>query len=152
MLKDVLEQLPEHVGKAGENLGEEFGVDLELEVSNIVPLEPHFDEDDAMAFSMYANVGANIGGERESSTIACTATFVNASGSVLFLYAYAPKPELEWTRRASREWADSVLASNDAAPATGGFDWNSIWGKAAIGAIVGAAAGLLMMIFKRREA
>lgn len=93
--------------------------------------------------------------------IAASMAMVNASGKVLFLYAYAPEDELELTRKTSAAWANAVLAANGApqksstvAPGSrasngGGFDWKRVLKMAIIGGIIGGVVGGIGALKKR---
>ena len=158
MFEDVKAQIPEHMENMSQGVSQEFNVDFAMNISQMVPLEPHYEAENALAFSMYINYGITAGNDNLEEIVSATSTFLNASGSVLFLYGYAPKDELEWTRSASMRWAESVMASNtqppQESPRSRGFNWGKIFEKGLIGAIVGGLFALIagaVAIFKRKD-
>jgi len=153
IFEDVRAQIPERMKRMSQGMSQEFNVDFAMNVSQMVPLEPHYEADNALAFSMYINYGVSAGEEEMEEIISATSTFLNAAGTVLFLYGYAPKNQLEWTREASMKWADNVMTSNPQPPAkspdTSRFDWNEVIEKGLVGAIIGGLFALLLGVFSR---
>lgn len=153
MFEDVKALITEHMN----NMSQEFDVDFAMNISQMVPLEPHYEAENALAFSTYINYGVSAGNENIDEIVASTTTSLNASGAVLLLYSYASKDELDWTRSASMSWAESVMASNSQPPAKSpgrGYDWNKIMEKGLVGAIVGGLFALLSgaaAFFKRNK-
>ena len=148
--KEIFESLEAHIPGlmkgTSEGISKEFDVDLALEISQMIPLDPHYEADNALAYSMYINYGVSLDGTKEELIVSATATIMNVSGKVLFLYCYGPKGELEWTRSASKSWAEDVMDSNTPPPARssggGGIDWNALF----VGAITGALAALVYAV------
>ena len=158
MFEDVKAQIPEHIKNMSKGVSQEFNVDFAMDISQMVPLEPHYEAENALAFSMYINYGISAGEENIEEIVSATSTFLNASGSVLFLYGYGPRDELEWTRSASMRWAESVMASNsqppEDSPRRRGFNWVKIFEKGFVGAIVGGLFALIagvVAILKRKD-
>lgn len=146
MFEDVKAQIPEHMKNMSQGVSQEFNVDFAMNISQMVPLEPHYEAENALAFSMYINYGVSAGAENIEEIVSATSTFLNASGAVLFLYGYASKDELKWTRSASMNWAESVMASNSQPPAKSpgrGINWDKVLEKGLVGAIVGGLFALL---------
>jgi len=158
MFEDVKAQIPEHMKNMSQGVSQEFNVDFAMNISQMVPLEPHYEAENALAFSMYINYGVSAGDESIEEIVSATSTFLNASGTVLFLYGYASKDELEWTRSASMSWAESVMAMNSQPPAKSpgrGIDWDKVLEKGLVGGIVGGLFALLFgaaSFFKRKNA
>lgn len=138
--------------KTSEGISKEFDVDIALQLSQVIPLDPHYESENALAYSMYINFGIALEGNKEDIAVSATATFVNASGKVIFLYCYAPKEELEWTRSASKAWAESVMASNPLPPTRSsggrGINWSKILGKGIGGAIAGGLIALVLALLR----
>ncbi|MBN1648779.1 MAG: hypothetical protein JW874_12165 [Spirochaetales bacterium] len=139
--------------KQRKGISREFDVDIALEVSQIVPLEPHYESDNAMSYSMYVNYGVTSAGVEQDSIVVVTTTFINISGKVLFLYVYAPREELEWTRETSGKWAVSVLSSNEHnVPSESRIKNRIAFKKVLLWAGVGGLAGLVYaLIWLRRK-
>jgi len=157
IFENVKAQLPEEMKHISQGMSQEFNIDFAMNVSQMVPLEPHYEAENALAFSMYINYGVTAGQEKIEGIVASTATFLNAAGTVLFLYGYAPKDELEWTRDASMSWAESVMERNSQPPfhsPGGGIDWSQVMEKGLVGAIAGGLLALLAGAasrFKRKK-
>jgi len=83
--------------------------------------------------------------ENSGGTMAVTSTIANVSGTVLFLYSYAPKDQMEWTRLSSRDWSDRILASNSEIPQPGENSdfWKKTLSRFLIGAVVAGLFGLV---------
>ncbi len=151
-------QMPGLLDKASKGIGKEFDMSLAFEISEMVPLDPHYEADNALSYSWYANYGVSAEGVKEEFVVAATTTFVNASGKVLFLYCYAPQGDLEWTRDASRAWAERVMGGNAQPPTQSsggrGINWRKVMEKSVGGAIAGGLIALVLgalSIFKRKK-
>jgi hypothetical protein len=154
IFKSIQEQVPEYMDQMSSGVSDEFDVDFAMQVSQMIPLDVHSETTDSMAYSMYINYGIQVEGEDESGVVAATATNLNVSGTLLFLYSYAPKEQLEWTRTSSTEWTDRVISRNSAPPEKirrNSFDWGSVGSKALAGAIVGGFFALIGMFFKKKK-
>lgn len=150
--ESIKSQVPDLMKDTSEGISEEYNVDFAMQISQIIPLDPHYEADNALAYSMYINYGVSTEGTKEESIVSATSTYVNIAGKVLFLYCYGPKGDLEWTRSASKEWAEQIMNSNTQPPARSsggrGMDWNKVIEKGIVGAIVGAiTGGLIVLIF-----
>ena len=149
MFEQVKSEIPEHMKKMSQVVSQEFDVDFAMDISQMVPLEPHYEAENALAYSMYINYGVTTGEEKAETIVAATVTILNASGVVLFLYGYAPQNELKWTREGSMNWAESVLDSNTQPPARSpksrGFDWNKVVEKSVVSAIIGGLIAMLIV-------
>ncbi len=140
----------------GRGLREEFGADLELEVSDVVPLEPHEESENLLGYSMFFRETVSTGGGSEVHGVAVTSTLVLVSGKVLFLYCYGPKEDLEWTRKAAGEWARAILACNPLEAPRASRLTAIDWADVAADALTGAAVALLTTLLagylvKRRK-
>jgi hypothetical protein len=153
ILKSVESKIPSVMKKTSKGISKEFDVNFALQLSQMVPLDPHYETDNAFAYSMYVNYGVSVEGEKEDLIVSATATFVNVAGKILFLYCYGPQEDLEWTRNASKAWAGSVMASNSEPPARSsggrGMDWNRVIEKGIVGAIIGGLMALIFGVFSR---
>jgi hypothetical protein len=155
IFKSLEAQMSGLVEKTSKGISNEFDVDFALKLSQMVPLDPHYETDSALAYSMYCNFGVTVEGSKKDVIVSVTATIVNVAGKVLFLYCYGAQKDLEWTRSASEAWAGIVMAGNSQPPSqssdSGGFDWNRVLEKALIGAIVGGLMGLFAALFSRSK-
>lgn len=90
-----------------------------------------------------------------------TATFVHVKGKVLFLYSYAEESALEWSKKASYEWASRVVNSNpsdfqasikETVPSSvSSIDWGQVGVKAVIDAFIGLIIGLFGWLKNRAK-
>lgn len=152
--------ISEPVNDLSQEVSQEFDVDIDINISQVVHLESHFEDENAIAFSMYFNTEVSakefdiVGVDENSVTTTC----LNTAGPVLLLYSYASKDELDWTRSASISWAKSVMASNSQPPVKSprrGIDWNKAVEVGLSGAIGGGLFVLLLTriatLFKRNK-
>lgn len=158
IFESIKSQIPSLMKGASDGVSKEFNIDFAMEISQMVPLDPHYETNNALAYSMYINYGVSAEGAKEELIVSATATFVNVSGKVLFLYCYAPQDEIEWTRTASKSWAEKVMDSNTQPPARSsggrGMDWDKVIEKGIVGAITGGLIALIigvLSIFKKRK-
>ncbi|MBD2019547.1 hypothetical protein H6F43_05025 [Leptolyngbya sp. FACHB-36] len=113
IFEQVRRGLPTSTNRINQATENQFNVNSALQISNIIPLEPHEESARTMAFSLLAKVNATgENGQRISDTIAGTATLVYVRQKFLFLYCYGGEKDLQWTRTASKNWTAAVLAAN----------------------------------------
>lgn len=112
IFKSLETEMSDIMKKNSKVVSDVFDVDVALKLSKMVPLDPHYETDNAFAYSMYINCGVTVEGSNEDFIITGTLTYINVAGKVLFLYCYGPQDELEWTRTASKEWAANIMDSN----------------------------------------
>lgn len=158
IFKSLETKMSDVMKKTSKGISDEFDVDFALKLSQMVPLDPHYETDNAFAYSMYINYGATVEGSNEDFIVSATATFVNVAGKILFLYCYGPQDELEWTRTASKAWAANVMGSNaqppTSSPGRHGIDWNKVFEKGIVGAISGGLIALIfgvLSVFKKQK-
>ena len=153
ILKAAEAKIPGMMDKMSKEINKEFGVELTLKVSEMVPYDPHYETDNALAYSMHMNYGITAEGHTEDSIVSATIIFVNVGGKVLFLYCYGLHEEIEWTRSASKDWVETIVKNNTPPPSNssggGGFDWDRVIEKAIIGGIIGGLIGLLLKLLSR---
>ncbi|WP_417386757.1 hypothetical protein [Gimesia sp.] len=143
-------QLPDLFDKVNQGISKEFNMDFAMQVSQVVPLDPHYDVPNAMAFSMFVTYNVSAEGEKSDDVVCCTTTFLDADGKVLFLYCYAPQDELSWTQSAAKDWAESVMASNPKPP-TGTVQGGGIRKyRGMVKWIIAGVVFLLISVFKGR--
>ncbi len=111
-LKSFMPEVQVRMDKTSQEISKEFGNDFAFEMSQLIPLDPHYESDNALSYSMYMT-GVSAGSSEEESVYA-TYTLVNVSGKVFFLSCAGNQHDLEWTRNTSRAWLDKVTASNRA--------------------------------------
>jgi hypothetical protein len=158
IFESMKSKIPDMMDKTSKGISKEFDMNFAFEISQMIPLDPHYEADNALSYSMYINYGVSSEGVKEASVVSATATFVNVSGKVIFLYCYGPQGDLDWSRNASRAWADRVMASNGQPPAQSsggrGINWNKVIQKGVGGAIAGGLIALVFGVisfFKRKK-
>ena len=104
--------LQEIVKESGEAISKELGVDLSFNVSQMIPLDSHYESEDIFSYSVYLVGQVSAGGVKHDYVKASTVSMVNLSGKVVSLYSFGEKADLEWTRKVSRAWAEKAVASN----------------------------------------
>ena len=110
--QSIKSKLPNILKKNSQGISKEFNVDVALEISQIIPLDPHYEADNTLSYSMYIIYKVSEGLQEQEYITSATATAINVSGKILFLYCYGAQKDLEWTQNASRAWSDKVIASN----------------------------------------
>lgn len=154
IIEKVKAQAPDQMKQFSQGVSEEFDVDMAMNISQMIPLKPFLQQDDAMGFSMYIKLNVTSTGIEEEAVVAVSHSILNAGGKVLFLYANADMSELEWTQQATEKWTQAVLAQNEPAPSQslgipGGFDWSQVGKKAFIGAIIGGVLAIGASIWSK---
>ncbi len=160
-LKKAQAQMPGFLEKANKGIADDYNVDLNLSLDQMLPLPPHYETERGLAYSMILKYKANDqNGKPVVFEGVVTATFVHLQGKVLFLYANAEKSALEWCRAESKKWADTIIAAN---PSTGdvalrestagrsGVDWGKVFGKALAGAVAGGIIGAVLYLFRKKK-
>lgn len=104
--------LQEIVKESGKSISKELGVDLSFNVSKMIPLDSHYESEDVFSYSVYIVSQVSAGAVEHNYVAAGTVSMVNLSGKVVSLYSFGDQADLEWTRRASRAWAEKAIASN----------------------------------------
>ena len=155
LLADAEEMIPELAEKSSQRLSDESGYDVDLDVGQMVPLAPHFEDHQTISYSMFVRQSMSIDGERDADNITATSTTLNAAGKVLLLYSYGNAGDLEWTREASVDWANEIANANDAPPERSS-GWSRVnWSRVLVAGVVGAMgaglASLARRLFARRR-
>ena len=155
MFESIESKIPGQMENISKGISEEFDIDIAMKVSQFVPLDVHYTDDNTLAYSMYINYGVTAEGSSEKIILSATVAFLNAAGKVIFLYCYGPKAELEWTRSASKLWADSILANNPSPPVQSsgrhGIKWKKVVEKSVIGAVAGGLIALVAILLKNKK-
>lgn len=142
-----------------ERLKNQYDKDVAFSVSQMLPLPVHDETDRKISFSSFVKCNVNEAGNPLEYVVACTITLTLVKGKVLFLYSYADESELEWSKEASKQWADAVVASNPSdlqtaaverlPPSKSGIDWGQVIGKTVAGVFIALAFGLVNLVRKR---
>ena len=132
IIKNLEPTIRENLSNAAEKITEEFDIELNLELNQMVPLTPHYEEENVISYSMFVNQGVATEEEKmEAHIFPITLTLLNVSDRLLYLYSYGQQEDLEWTRTASTEWSKIISASNTqpSTDSTGilDLDWNKLF-------------------------
>ncbi|MCK5345665.1 MAG: hypothetical protein KAR20_19780, partial [Candidatus Heimdallarchaeota archaeon] len=115
--ENIFKKIKSKVSKAmkenSEGISKEFDINYAMKVSQVVPIDPHYETNNAFAYSMYINYGYSSAGTKTNNIVSNTSTFVNVSGKLISLYCYGSESDLEWTRLASKLWAEKIIESNN---------------------------------------
>ena len=155
-LRNLKPKMREGLRKMNEGVSREFGVDIDFDIGETVGLEPHYEDEDEIAFSSFVNHGMTSGGKKESWIVAGTTTNLTVSGRLLFLYSYGSENDLEWTRATSKDWAARIAARNGPPrqrPRQGRMiDWGKVLDEGITGGLAGGLlAGILTLIVLLRR-
>lgn len=160
VFKKVEKEIPGLMDKANKGITKQFGVDLALSMSQMIPFPAHQETDRSLAYSIFIKYKANDeSGKQISSVSVVTATFIHVKGKVLFLYASAEEGGLQWSRDISEQWSNAVIAANPSdvqssvkeviPSAVTGIDWGKVGANTLGGAIIGLVIGLIGWAVKR---
>lgn len=162
LLKKVETEMPGLFEKVNQGISNDFKVDVNLLMTQMLPLPPHDESERTLSYSMILKYNVNgADGKPVPFEGVVTATFVHVKGKVLFLYANAEKSGLEWSRVESKKWAAMVVAANpsagnvaveEARPQRSGIDWSEVARKGLIGGIIGGIIGLIGYFTKKKPA
>ncbi len=158
---DVQDTVGQVVEDGNAALSESYGVDVEVEIGQTVPLSIHANTENRLGFTSRTAVsGAYDGASSEPEMVITTSLILHVQDKVLFLYAYGEGDDIEWSRQQAGDWADAILAanpvaddlpgSNASADATG-FDWSSVLRSAVIGAVIAGLVALVSAMRRRRK-
>ena len=131
IIKNLEPTIRENLSNAAEKITHEFDVELNLELNQIIPLTPHYEEDNVISYSMFVNQGVATEEETmETNIFPITLTLLNVSDRLLYLYSCGRREDLEWTRTASTEWS-KIISSHNTQPSTIStgildLDWNKL--------------------------
>ncbi|MGD1919860.1 MAG: hypothetical protein ACFCAD_13800, partial [Pleurocapsa sp.] len=104
--------LQEIVKESGKSISKELGVDLSFNVSEMIPLDSHYESENVFSYTVYIVSQVSSGGVKQDYVAAGTVSMVNLSGKIVSLYSFGEKADLEWTRKASQAWAEKAIAHN----------------------------------------
>ncbi|NLV97255.1 MAG: hypothetical protein GX043_07955 [Desulfovibrionales bacterium] len=79
LFESVKSQVPGLMKDTSEGISKEFNVDFAMQISQMIPFDPHYEADNALSYSMYINYGVTTEGTKEESIVSATATYVNVA-------------------------------------------------------------------------
>jgi hypothetical protein len=110
--QDLKSKLPRHLDTINDRINEGSDLKVALSISQLVPLDIHHEDKNSLAYSMFINYGLSSGEYKESEIAAATCTVLHVKDSMIVLLCYAPKDELEITRRSSLIWNQQIVTDN----------------------------------------
>ncbi len=163
MVKKAERFMSDLLESAKEEISEEYNVNLDASISQIVPFPVHEETNRTIAFSFLTKGKANDEfGNPVPYGSASTSTAIHVKGKVLFLSSTAEETGLEWSRQISKQWADAVIAANppdlqsslkESLPsAVTGTNWSRVVAGWAVVLIVSFIGGLILRSINRRKA
>jgi len=154
--KKVESRMPGLLQKVNKGISNDYNVNLNLSMDQMVPLPPHSETERSLAYSTLVKYKLNgKGGKPYILEGFVTATLVHIQGKVLMLYANAEKSGLDWSRSESQKWADSIIEANpstgeiaarESRPAGFHMDWMRVFASTVIGGII----GLLIYVLRKK--
>ena len=155
--------LADMMADVSRGISDQFDMEFMIEVGGLVPLPPHHADEHSLASSLIAsNEYTFADGEALSEVITATMTFVRVRGRVLFVYANGERDDLNWTREASAQWVQQILAANPGGDVSGRsspgrgsrgteINWDRVAGKAIGGAFLALVVLLVSGLFRGRK-
>jgi hypothetical protein len=161
IIKKVEAEIDNSIKQLNKSIEQKYDVVLALSIANMVPMPIHYESDRQISFSMMVKYDFKDNRSNPSSFISVvTAAVIYVKGKVLFLYTYAQDIDLEWSRAASRQWADSIVDYNhsdlhdvlkEASP-TSGIDWEQFGVRAVAWGIFGLITAFVVWVARRNRA
>lgn len=113
IMRKVEQRLPGMLSRINEDIARRYDVDLDLSVSSIIPLPVHEESRRTLAYSAFVEFDMqDASGDPAPYVGVVTTTIVHVRDKILFLYSYAEKAGLVWSRETSGRWARAVVAAN----------------------------------------
>lgn len=116
-------ELPKEIEKLNKDVFDTYHKQLGYSLSGVVPLPAHRDDERCLAYSM-AMKGKMNNSASQAVTFESVATVsvIHVRGKVLFLWVYAEKEGLQWSREIARHWSNALLAANPSTGAIADFE------------------------------
>ncbi|WP_298862273.1 hypothetical protein [uncultured Gimesia sp.] len=89
---------------------------IKLQIPQFILLKEHFETPHAISYSSLYTFKLIEDDGNKKAVICYTMTDLNPAGKMLFMLCGAPQDDLEWTRSASKAWAEAILNANPEAP------------------------------------
>jgi len=163
IFEEIKKRSAEHMQSTNQNMSSEYEVDFSLQLGDMVPLPSHHSSEQVLSYSSKMVMNIDVNGTTEQLDMVVTLTFAHVKGFVLFLYCYAPRTELAWTRTASQQWVDDIIANNQESKLTKltareepetratRIDWGRVVERGLVGAVIGGIVGLVVHMFLRKK-
>lgn len=147
-----LEKIAELEGKVNKIVSDQLGnveskydIDMGFKGINMSALPVHLETDRALAYSFRVTSRMNDEAGNPSVDIGVgTTTLVELNGRAIVLYAWGGEADLDWSRTASRQWMEAMLAANPSRQAAGWFYEN--WPPRVLNAIPPALFAMIIAV------
>lgn len=83
-----------------------------IHIDQAIPLPVHKEGNDVISYSLLLRYRIYTPHDSASYISVASSAYVRVKGRLLFLYCFADKDDLEWSRQSLDNWADSILGSN----------------------------------------
>lgn len=158
LIEQANERIEAMISDGNEEMGDTFGVDVDMSVGDLRTLPMHVDAKDTLGYSMIMKLQGSVGDEDlGDDVIVATMQALHLQDKIVFVYVFGAEDDLEWTRDFASSWANMILAANPVTPemtvarsTSGGFDAYPLLLKILIGAAIGAGIALLAR-FRRQK-
>ena len=113
LIKQVEKAMPEAMDKQKDRMFGKSGASIAVEVPQFKQFPAHSETARSFAFSTmnkYTLTGTD--GKATPMEVSVTSTWIHVRGRALQLYAFGEKDGLDWTREASKQWSEAILAAN----------------------------------------
>lgn len=105
-------QMPDLLNKLNNGYSDYLGQIPSVASIDMIPLPPHFENNNILCFSSYRRQHNTSGKYGQDVISTNTLSIVLVKGKVLFLSLATPEDDLAWSRAASQEWAQAIIAAN----------------------------------------
>lgn len=162
LTKTVQRSLPGLTADRNAVITKKFGAEFSVSPLGMVPLAFHDESDRTLAWSAFVKgTTSDAEGKTTLSVNVVTTTLVLLNGKVLHLYCFGDQGDLEWSREASKRWADAIVAANPTTLESGvkqplslarkPFNWEDIALNGIQGALIALALGWMVNRTRRKE-
>lgn len=151
------EQMPELMSQVSQGVSRQLDMDILVNAGGMVPLPVHHQDAHSIASSLITRYEYDLGnGETIVDVVAATSTIALVNGHLIFIYVYGKQDDLEWTRKAGKEWTQAIIEANAKSPSSSsigslggsrGSIWEGAGRKAAAGMIMGLFFGAIAALF-----
>ncbi|MCY4390060.1 MAG: hypothetical protein OXC18_23425 [Desulfurellaceae bacterium] len=157
--KDMVDSLLEGATK---KMSKEYDFSLKMKLGENISLGIFLEQPNAFGAVNLVKYRVNAEGKELDSIVAGGISYVLTRGKLLYAYVYSvyeTQDDVDWVRAKSKEWVNSLLASNEtstsdsaqsSSPITG-IDWERIVSKGIVGAVVGGLLALIIGLFRRMK-
>lgn len=113
LLRAIEKERPDFLAALRKGIDKQLGFEAAFSVAQVVPLAPHKETSFALSYAMYVGFNAkDKQGKAVPGVQVVNVTLLHIRNRLLFLYTFAGKNDLAWSRAAAERWLQAVLAAN----------------------------------------